>query len=182
MGLFASLVMFLVLSVPAFLATISTQTRTFLQSGQELQVKLKGGESHEYEIRLLAGQFLYLSVEQDGIDITASLFDPQGTKLTMVDSLNGEYGPEPIVAIAPAGGTYKITVASGDKTSPAGQYTIKLAQIRTPMPGDEEHVAAERQIEAAMRLASERSAASLDAALDHLKVALQYYAASPDHY
>lgn len=168
--------------LPAESTEISVQVKIALEFGKELQVKLNGGDAHNYEVSLLSGQFLHVIVEQEGMDITASLFDPQGTRLTRVDSLNGEYGPEPIVAIAATSGTYKVNVASGNKASPPGLYKIKVVELRTPMPGDKEHVAAERQIEAAMRLASDRSAASMDAAQDNLRTALQYYSTSPDSY
>ena len=61
--------------------------------------ELKGDEFHSYSLSLQAGQFLYVVVEQNGIDVVVALFDPKDKKIVEVDSPNGAQGPELISVI-----------------------------------------------------------------------------------
>lgn len=146
-----------------------------LEQGIELERPLKGGERHEYQIALLAGQFLSLVVEQAGIDVAVTLFAPNGSKITTVDSMNEDYGPELVLAIAETFGLYRVVVASGNKDSLPGSYKIRTVELRTPAPGDAEHIAAERSIERARELKSTGNTDDWDAAIAKLQQALQYY-------
>jgi CHAT domain-containing protein/tetratricopeptide (TPR) repeat protein len=161
--------------LPNSCVALGQQQSIRLQQGDELKKQLKGGETHAYQVALLAGQFLSLIVDQQGIDVAVTLFTPEGKKVTAVDSLNSEYGPEPLVAIAETSGVYGIIVAAGNKESPPGEYDIRFAELRTPAPGDAEHVAAERNIERAFELQSTAEGNDWDAAITKLQEALQYY-------
>jgi CHAT domain-containing protein len=145
------------------------------------QREMKGGERDQYQLALLAGQFVSVLVDQDGIDVTVSLVDPEGHQITQVDSENAEYGPEPVVAIAETAGLYKIIVAS-DAASQPGRYSIRVLELRSSAPGDEQHVAAERSIEKGMSLSSSGQGKDREAALAHFMEALRYYEASKDDY
>src|SRR5258705_11213214 len=57
-----------------------------------VQRELKGGETHSYGVALVAGQFLYAEVEQQGIDLAIDLFDPGGQKIADADSPNYNCG------------------------------------------------------------------------------------------
>ena len=153
------------------------QAPALLQQGAELERSLSGGAAHEYQISLLAGQFLYAVVDQEGVDVAVTLFAPNGQRLAIVDSMNEEYGPEPLVAIAETSGFYRIVVASENKDSPPGRYKIRIAELHTPRPGDPEHIAAERDIERARELKSTRDGKDWDAAIAKLQEALPYYEA-----
>ena len=146
-----------------------------LEQGANLERSLQGGEAHEYQIALLSGQYLYLIVEQEGIDVAVTLFDPDGKKITTADSMNADYGPEPLVAVAEMPGAYRVAVAAGNKESPPGQYKISIVELRTSAPGDPEHIAAERNIERARELKATRNGADWDAAIARLQEALSYY-------
>ena len=54
--------------------------------------ELKGGETHSYQVALVAGQFLYAQVEQQGIDVAIDVFDPGGQKIADADSPNDNWG------------------------------------------------------------------------------------------
>src|ERR1044072_7149287 len=70
--------------------------------------ELKGGESHAYSISLAAGHFLHALVEQKGIDVEVILSGPDGRQLSVADSPNDLWGPEPITLIAEAAGVYRV--------------------------------------------------------------------------
>src|SRR5688500_3697861 len=57
-----------------------------------IERELAGGQSHAYRLLLNAGQYLYVAVEQKGIDVAMALFDPDGAKVTEIilpDTLQG---------------------------------------------------------------------------------------------
>src|SRR5262245_60070729 len=47
-----------------------------LETAKPIKRELAGGERHRYQIRLAAGQFLKVIVEQQGIDVVAQLSGP----------------------------------------------------------------------------------------------------------
>jgi Tetratricopeptide repeat len=152
-----------------------------LQADRKIQREMNGGERHEYQVMLSARQFLYAVVDQDGIDVAVTLLDPEGRTLTTTDSWNGEYGPEPVTAIAETSGTYTIAVAS-DAASRPGRYSIQVIELRDSTPDDELRAAAEKSIERGMELVSAGSGKDRDAASAHFSEALRYYETSSDDY
>jgi tetratricopeptide (TPR) repeat protein len=168
-------------AAPAFSRTSGQVEPGLLQLNQSVQREMNGGERHEYQVALAARQFLYAVVDQDGIDVSVALRDPLGRKLAEVDSLNGEYGPEPVTAIAETSGVYTMTVAS-DAASRPGRYSIQVIELRDSIPDDERRVAAERSIEQGMGLVSSGNSKDRDAALAHFEEALAYYDKSTDEY
>lgn len=65
--------------------------------GQPIERTLKGGQTHTFTIHVAAGQFLYVLVDQKGIDVVVTLFGPGGEVLWKVDSPNENRGPEPLI-------------------------------------------------------------------------------------
>src|SRR5262245_2640760 len=92
--------------------------------------ELNGGETHAYRVNVATEQYVYLVVDQHGIDVVVKVFGPAGPKLTEVDSPNGKEGPEPVTFIAEAGGAYRIEVGSLDKDAKPGRYEIRLEELR----------------------------------------------------
>src|ERR1041385_807145 len=70
-----------------------------LLPNQPIERQMKGGETHSYTITLTSGQYLYVIVDQRGIDVVVAIFAPDGKKLTEVDSPNYWQGPEPVSII-----------------------------------------------------------------------------------
>ena len=69
---------------------------------------MKGGEAHAYEVSLAADQFLWIIVDQRGIDVGVTATDPQGQPFAFSDNPNGPFGPEPLAIIADRPGTYRV--------------------------------------------------------------------------
>src|SRR5215510_963823 len=57
-----------------------------LEAGKPIEREMAGGQKHYYKIALEADQYLHLVVDQRGIDVILTLFDPAGKKLAEVDS------------------------------------------------------------------------------------------------
>jgi enterochelin esterase family protein len=81
-----------------------------LVRGAPVERELGWGEVHRYEVALEAGQILLGTVDQRGVDVVVSLYDPEGRKIADVDSPNGAMGPEPVVLRAKAAGLFHFEV------------------------------------------------------------------------
>jgi CHAT domain-containing protein/Tfp pilus assembly protein PilF len=163
-------------------AQLFCQQATPLTPGTALERALKGGESHSFQISLTAGQFLHVSVEQEGIDVEVILFGPKGERISHTDSQNGLWGPEPAVVIAEQSGVYQVQVDSPDKSASEGRYEIRIVALRDATDDDRKHVAAEHLMEQGQDLSLEQAVDALRAALADLNQALPYYESSPDGY
>ncbi|PYT01151.1 MAG: hypothetical protein DMF63_04165 [Acidobacteria bacterium] len=127
-----------------------------LEVGKGIERELKGGESHLYRMRIEANQFLSAAAEQKGIDVVVILSDPTGTKVKEVDSPNGTKGIEPLWYVTVIGGDFQIDVRSLEKEAKPGRYKIKINEIRSSTPEDEDFVEGQlRKAEGDMLMAEE---------------------------
>jgi hypothetical protein len=105
-----------------------------LETGKPIEAReLVGGQSHAYQITLVADQFLHVVVEQRGIDVVVTLVGPDGKQIIEVDSPNGVQGPELVSVVAETEGGYRLEVRSLEKdavekllavlSAPRGQQT-----------------------------------------------------------
>ncbi len=159
---------------PSTVATIQQDAGT-IQPGVPIEKELKGGETHSYRIHLEAGQFLYVVVDQRGIDVVVTLVGPNNQTPLKIDSPNSNHGPEPLVTIAETSGDYRIDVTAPNKNAPAGRYEIKIAALRPPTAADKEHLDAERTFREANALRLQRNAASSRSAIELYKKALPLF-------
>lgn len=87
------------------------------------------GETHEYRLSLEAGQFLRLSVEQEGVDAVVRLRDPEGELLLEADRRIDDRGPELVMAVARVSGPHTLAVHAGESTGP-GRYDARIESLR----------------------------------------------------
>ncbi len=113
-----------------------------LHRGQPVDRVIGAGDVHHYHAPVEAGQILEIIVEQQGIDLSLSLFDGKGTRLRRIDSPNGEWGQESSVFRAAAAGTYRYQVRASKDTKP-GRYEIRMDIL------DEADTSADQRAEAA---------------------------------
>jgi len=140
--------------------------------GKPVERELAGNAAHNYRLRVEAGQYLQLLVEQRGIDVVVSLFDADGKKLTEIDSPNGTQGPEPLAILVEQTGTYRLEVRSLEKDAPAGRYEVKIVAQRLATPQDKQQIAAERLTAEADQLYTQNTAESRRKALAKYEQAL----------
>lgn len=100
-----------------------------LERDRPLARTLRGGEQHEYALRLRAGMFAHVVVEQQGIDVVVTALAPDGRPVAEIDSPNGAQGPEPLGFAAAASGVHRVVVRSFDASAGAGAYTIRLDEL-----------------------------------------------------
>jgi CubicO group peptidase (beta-lactamase class C family) len=103
--------------------------RGSLPHDRTLERSLSGGESHAYSVALDLGQFLFVTVEQHGIDVAVTLKDPTGAIALAVDNWNGPRGLEPVALSPELPGQYSIEIRSPDENSGPGRYAITLERL-----------------------------------------------------
>ena len=75
---------------------------TEIKRNRPIVRELKGGEAHDYRIRLKQGQYAHLVVEQRSIDVIVGVFDAAGKSLSEFDSPTGLGGTQQVRFIADA--------------------------------------------------------------------------------
>src|SRR5436305_9364592 len=109
-----------------------------LKAGAAIERELKGGETHAYPVDLLAGQFLRVSVQEQGIDVEVALLDPLGAFVTGSDwlSLGVRQSREDLSAVAAVSGRHLLEVRSGNKRAAEGRYRLEVAELRAAQGED----------------------------------------------
>lgn len=113
---------------------------------------LTGGQTHTYQLSLLAEQFIQIEVEQKGIDVVVSLLNSGNSKLAEVDSPNGTDGPEILEFITDTTDNYLVEVRSLEKEATLGKYEIKLVALRNANANDRPLVEARKLANEALQL------------------------------
>ncbi len=109
-----------------------------LELGQIHEGELAPGESRVYLIAAAADQYLHAAVNQQDIDVVATLLGPDGERLLRMDRLIGAHGLEPVFAVTRKNGLHQLQVAAHEGSRHAGRYTVQLAERR---PASETDVA-----------------------------------------
>jgi CHAT domain-containing protein/Tfp pilus assembly protein PilF len=107
-----------------------------LEPGNPIKRELAGGHSHTYQIRLRAGQFLKVIVEQQGIDVVVQLSGPGGEQIAEFDGEGRSQGQESASLVAEADGAYWLMARPRRKDAPAGGYEIRIEELRAATEND----------------------------------------------
>jgi len=85
-----------------------------------------------YPVRLAAGDFLRVIVDQEAVDLAVMVIRSDGTQAALVDGPGPEsdYGTEDLAWIADAAGLYQIVVRAGMKNPPQPRYRIRMEAPR----------------------------------------------------
>src|SRR5829696_6419188 len=149
-------------------------TASSISVGPPIVREMRGGEQHTYQLRLSAGQYARIAVDQKGIDVVLVLLGVDGKPLLEVDNnLSGTRGIEVVSLVADVGGTFQLNVRSLEKDASAGRYELRLDDLRTATEADRTRVAAERSYFAGAKLQGERTAESRRKAIERYGEALR---------
>src|SRR5262245_25723068 len=146
-----------------------------LEPGKPIERELAGGGSHYSQLRLAAGQFCHVVVDQRGIDVVAALYGSDGVKIVEVDSPNEVNGPEPISLLAEASGNYRLEVRSPQKNASSGRYEVKIVELRAATPRDKDRIVAQKAYTDAKSLRNQRTAESQRKAIEKYQEALSIW-------
>jgi CHAT domain-containing protein/tetratricopeptide (TPR) repeat protein len=136
-----------------------------LGPGARVEGSIGPGETHRYEIALVAGNFVHLVVEQANLDLTAQLIGPGGRILAEVGNPTSDDEPLPLSLVVPDDGTYRLEVGLGGKAPSKGRYVVRLDPSRAATPGDEKRIEAEKAYADAECLRAEGSDTALREAI-----------------
>src|SRR6266540_1361204 len=113
-----------------------------LEPGAPIKRELAGSRQQSYRIKLSAGQFLKVIVEQQGIDVVVLLSGPDG-KQGSQGNQNWEFntesrprGQEEAPLVAEVTGEYRLTVRPAQKDARAGGYEIRIEELRAATESD----------------------------------------------
>src|SRR5262249_22279225 len=129
-----------------------------LEPGKLIERDLAGGETHSYLIKLVSGQCSHAVIAQRQMDLTATLFGPDGQQVSQFDSR--WYGPEPVYFVAESSGGYRLEIRPLQQTAARGSYQLRVEELRAPTPQDQTRVAALRTSAEGKRLIAQASAQS----------------------
>jgi CHAT domain-containing protein/Tfp pilus assembly protein PilF len=150
-----------------------SQQSVELVAGQPIAREMRGREEHTYQLRLSAGEYARVVVEQKGIDVVVTLFGADGNSLVDVDNnLSGTRGLETVSLVADVGGVYRVVVRSLQEDASAGRYEVRLEEPRTATDADRKRVAAERIYFAGVKFQDQRTGDSRRKAIERYTEAL----------
>jgi len=101
-----------------------------LERGTRIERALKGGETHSYEVELVAGQFAHFVVEQQGIDLVVSLIGSGDAKIAEGESASESGERWDLLFLVKATGKYRLQITSTNQGAPDGHYELRIAQLR----------------------------------------------------
>ena len=170
----AAMASVLLLSGAVNAAKLQQEQALTLVVGQPVAREMRGGEQHTYQVKLNAGQYARIVVEQKGIDVVVALLGADGkTTLEVDNNLSGTRGMEVVSLLADVSGVYVFNVRSLEKGASAGRYEVRIDELRSATGADRTRVAAERSYFAGAQLQGERTADSRRKAIEQYGDALR---------
>ncbi len=151
-----------------------------LEPGKPIEREIGVGQSHTYWFTLHAGQHLHTEIEQYGIDVVVTLFDPAGKKLLYFS--DWEKGAESVYWIAETAGAYQLKIEAdpGARQNPSGRYQVRIVALRTAQPSDQYPIAARQAFNAAEELRNLEQAAALLQAREKFEESLRLWRLAGD--
>jgi CHAT domain-containing protein/tetratricopeptide (TPR) repeat protein len=125
-----------------------------LKRGEGHRREITRGQAHHFSIALEAGQYARIVIEQLGIDLVVSTFNPDGSPQIEFDSPTASAGREIASIRAGAAGEYRLEVRPAERWAAPGAYEISVEAIRLPTPADEKRLEAERAYADGRRLSA----------------------------
>jgi CHAT domain-containing protein/Tfp pilus assembly protein PilF len=101
---------------------------TALEPGQVIEREI--GEPDFYRIKLDAGQFVKIEVEQTDCDVVLMFISPDGQNLQEVRNQTSGRGIETAEAAVTSAGEYELRVLPFSAPSPTSRYALKIAELR----------------------------------------------------
>jgi tetratricopeptide (TPR) repeat protein len=151
-----------------------------LEPGRPVKRELAGGEQHGYQVELNSGQFLKVTVEQQGIDVAVQVLGSDGKQIFEFDSESRLQGQEEVSLVAEAAGECRLMIRPKQKGAVAGSYEIRIEELRAATEND-------RALDEARKLYKKagdlRNAGKYDESLPYFEGALEIREKrlGPDH-
>jgi CHAT domain-containing protein len=115
-----------------------------LTPGAAIERDLAVGQSHTYQLTVGLRDLVHLEIDQQGMDVLATLTRPDGQVVTVANETSDEFCPETLIAIPEIEGRYTVDVRPARTAGPAGRYAIRIEALRPATPTDAMRIDAER--------------------------------------
>jgi CHAT domain-containing protein/Tfp pilus assembly protein PilF len=139
---------------------------------------LAPGTLREQELPLVAATYLVLEIVPVGLDIDATLLDPEERVVAAADGRTGPGNPKVLSLVTNAPGTYRLRVAARGPRS--GHYEVAIRALRPTEKGDEIRLEAAKRLAEGRRLRSQSSEEARKASLAQLTEALSLWQSVTD--
>lgn len=153
-----------------------------LKPGQPIERAISAEKPQLYRVRLTAGQYLNLTVDQKEVNVEIWLINPSGKTIAAVDW--GDKGTtESLWALAEDSGDYQIKVVANSSQGSDHIYIIKLekvCELQAAPPSDQYYVKAHRLFWEASELRDQRNDQALRQAGEKYQEALALWHALRD--
>jgi CHAT domain-containing protein/tetratricopeptide (TPR) repeat protein len=110
--------------------------RSPLALQQPVERSIARGEEHQFAVALAAGEYASAVIQQRGVDVLATVSDPQGHVVEQVQDELRSAGEEHVELAATSGGIYVIAVRAASSAVNAGGYVIQLDTLRRATEAD----------------------------------------------
>jgi CHAT domain-containing protein len=117
-----------------------------LAVGETIEREIKGGEVHQFEFSMEAGQYARLVVRRRGVDLLVTASAPDGRNPIRYENPAGPESPLFVSVMAATAGTHYVEIRPVEKWAAAGRFEIQLEAVRPPGPDDEKRLAAQQKV------------------------------------
>jgi CHAT domain-containing protein len=121
--------------------SVSTQN---LHPGQTVSAEIAGGQTHRYQIFVQASQFVRVSYQPQGINLSGAFFDAGGQQVSESTSPFVMREPKNIYLLTEIAGNYFVELRSYNADAGKGKYTLTLEEHREIRPPDRPQVAGDK--------------------------------------
>ena len=153
-----------------------------LKLNQPVSKTLSAGETHRFKVSMLAGEYLHVTVQQQGIDVALTAISDDLKEPIFVDRPNGAYGREGLSFIANNEKQVVIGIKPLDPKANPGTYSITVDVRRPSVQQDRKMMAAEQEITRAENSRSKGTPRNLQRAIDEFQHALNLWREVKDRY
>ncbi|HEU4767505.1 MAG TPA: tetratricopeptide repeat protein, partial [Pyrinomonadaceae bacterium] len=172
-------VLFILTSVISAYPKPQNQTDTItLDPGKQIEREISGTEMHAYNLKLPAGGYTHIHVDQRGISVSLSIF-VDGQRVRLIDN-TGTGDPERFSLFAAAATEYRVEVTPSDKLQPRAKYVIIVKDAHPATDPDKARVEAEKLVEEGMQLFYKQTKEAKREAIERFQHAVAFWQTAND--
>lgn len=151
-----------------------------LEPDSPVEGDISPGQHQDIQLMLQQGQFVFATIAQEGIDLTATLQLPDGTTAIAVELYGPDSLPETICWVAEVPGSYTISIAPTPRNEKAGHYVARIEETHTAQDDDRTRCRADNLYIQAKNLTRLEDAASIRRAIDLYEESLPLFLSRND--
>ncbi len=173
-------VLLLTTALLAMAPLTARETVPVLSEATPAERSLMAGDTALFSLDLPAQHYIWIQVEQVGIDVAVAVLDPLGSVVDQIDFEKGIRRSESIEIIAEAAGLYTLRLRPANTEAQAGVVRARIGDLRPARPNDPALILAERRYNEAVGTARSRTDEALATAATRYREALALFGTADD--